>query len=169
MLTGMNWIDPLPMLERVFGADAENSLWKTLESREKLEIHTGGDAAALSALVLSCPRQFHEGKVAIVLPQQVEESQKLERRWPGCQELCDKEDESYPSGHCVGYQQHIRKGSKSVDSGVRYRDGGAQRYLLVCNSVTSVHRHDVREIACGFTVYGRAIVGIDNADPRSHL
>ena len=64
-------MDPLLMLERVFGADTETSQWKTLESRKKLEIPMGGEAAALSALAFPRPRQFHDGKVAMTIEKDV--------------------------------------------------------------------------------------------------
>ena len=59
-------MDPLLMLERVFGTDMDTTgHMKTLESRKKLNIKTGSEAAALSALSFPRPRLFHVGKVAM--------------------------------------------------------------------------------------------------------
>lgn len=52
-------------LERVFGTDMENSHMKTLESRKKLNIKTGSEAAAATALSYPRPCQFHNGKVSM--------------------------------------------------------------------------------------------------------
>ncbi|KAI2496958.1 hypothetical protein MHU86_17543 [Fragilaria crotonensis] len=61
-------MDPLLMMERIFGGDCvdgrDNHL-KVLESRMKLKIQTGAEAAAISALAYARPRQFHNGKVAM--------------------------------------------------------------------------------------------------------
>jgi hypothetical protein len=61
-------MDPLLMLDRIFGADdAEaESQFKILESRVKLRITTGAEAAAIKALHFSRPRLFHKGRVAMV-------------------------------------------------------------------------------------------------------
>ena len=60
-------MDPLFMLERVFGSDSpDGNLLKILESRLKLNIATGAEAAVLNALSQARPRQFHNGKVAMI-------------------------------------------------------------------------------------------------------
>ena len=53
------------MLDRIFGSDdAEiDSQFKTLESRVKLKITTGAEAAAIKALYFKRPRIFHKGRV----------------------------------------------------------------------------------------------------------
>ncbi|KAI2503869.1 hypothetical protein MHU86_10594 [Fragilaria crotonensis] len=60
-------MDPLLMLDRVFGSDdAEaDSQFKTLESRVKLKIATGAEAAAIKALYFKRPRLFHKGQVSM--------------------------------------------------------------------------------------------------------
>ena len=58
-------MDPLLMLERIFGGDQESGQMKILESRKKLNIKTGSEAAALTALAYPRPRQFHNDKVAM--------------------------------------------------------------------------------------------------------
>jgi hypothetical protein len=71
-------MDPLVMLERVFGsAYADGTLLKVLESRLKLKIKTGGEAAALYALSYVRPRQFHNGKVAMMTERNVSRLSKL--------------------------------------------------------------------------------------------
>ena len=71
-------MDPLFMLERIFGMDSlEGTLLKVLESRLKLKIKTGADAAALSALSYARPRQFHNGKVAMMTERNVSRLSKL--------------------------------------------------------------------------------------------
>jgi hypothetical protein len=62
-------MEPLLMLDRIFGADdAEaESQFKILESRVNLRmITTGAEAAAIKALHFSRPRLFHKGQVAMV-------------------------------------------------------------------------------------------------------
>jgi hypothetical protein len=64
-------MDPLLMLERIYGDDEVDSvsLLKTLESRLKLKIETGAEASALNALRHSRPRIFHKGRpIMINLP-----------------------------------------------------------------------------------------------------
>ena len=58
-------MDPLLMLERIFGGDQESGQMKILESRKKLNIKTGSEATALTALAYPRPRQFHNDKVAM--------------------------------------------------------------------------------------------------------
>ncbi len=55
------------MLDRIFGSDdAEvDSQFKTLESRVKLKITTGAEAAAIKALYFKRPRIFHKGRVSM--------------------------------------------------------------------------------------------------------
>jgi hypothetical protein len=56
-------IDPLLLLDRAFG-DGEvlhGSQLKIIEARKKLEIMTGAEAAALSALQFSRHHLFHKG------------------------------------------------------------------------------------------------------------
>ena len=60
-------MDPLLMLDRIFGADdveAESQL-KILESKVKLKITTGAEAAAIKALHFVRPRLFHKGRIAM--------------------------------------------------------------------------------------------------------
>ena len=61
-------MDPLVMLERIYGDDEVDavSLLKTLESRLKLKIETGAEASALNALRHSRPRIFHKGRPTMV-------------------------------------------------------------------------------------------------------
>jgi hypothetical protein len=61
-------MDPLLMLERIYGDDEVDamSLMKTLESRLKLKIETGAEASALNALRHSRPRIFHKGRPTMV-------------------------------------------------------------------------------------------------------
>ena len=61
-------MDPLLMLERIYGDDEVDSmsLMKTLESRLKLKIETGAEASALNALRHACPRIFHKGRPTIL-------------------------------------------------------------------------------------------------------
>jgi hypothetical protein len=59
---------PLLMLDRIFGSDDidADSQFKVLESRVKLKIKTGDEAAtAIKALHFLCPRLFHKGQVAM--------------------------------------------------------------------------------------------------------
>ena len=60
-------MDPLLMLDRVFGSDdvEADSQFKTLESRVKLKIATGAEAAAIKALYFKRPRLFHKGQVSM--------------------------------------------------------------------------------------------------------
>lgn len=58
-------MDPLLMLDRIFGQDEVESQFKTFESRVKLNIPTGAEASAIKALNYSRPRLFHSGKVAM--------------------------------------------------------------------------------------------------------
>jgi hypothetical protein len=60
-------MDPLLMLDRVFGSDdvEADSQFKTLESRVKLKIATGAEAAAIKALYFKRPRLFHSGQVSM--------------------------------------------------------------------------------------------------------
>ena len=67
-------INPLLMLDRVFGSeDGENdNHLKALESRVKLKIATGREAASIKALHYKRPRLFHSGSsVHVYGPQQV--------------------------------------------------------------------------------------------------
>ena len=54
-------MDPLLMLDRIFGSDdgESDSEFKTLEYRVKLKITTGAEAAAIKALYFKRPRIFH--------------------------------------------------------------------------------------------------------------
>jgi hypothetical protein len=60
-------MDPLLMLDRVFGSEDTESdnHFKALESRVKLKIATGGEAAAIKALYFKRPRLFHTGQVSM--------------------------------------------------------------------------------------------------------
>ena len=60
-------MDPLLMLDRIFGSDDMDgdSQFKVLESRVKLKIKTGAEAAAIKALHFNRPRLFHKGRVAM--------------------------------------------------------------------------------------------------------
>jgi hypothetical protein len=69
--TGLRYgliMDPLLMLERIYGDDEVDSvsLMKTLESRLKLKIETGAEASALNALRHSRPRIFHRGRPIMI-------------------------------------------------------------------------------------------------------
>lgn len=72
-------MDPLLLLDRIFGADdAEaESQFKILESRVKLRITTGAEAAAIKALHFSRPRLFHKGRVAMVSERNTSKLSKL--------------------------------------------------------------------------------------------
>jgi hypothetical protein len=61
------FMDPLLMLDRIFGFDdaKAESQFKILESRVKLKITTGAEAAAMKALHFKGPRLFHKGRVAM--------------------------------------------------------------------------------------------------------
>lgn len=60
-------MDPLLMLDRIFGSDDmdADTQFKVLESRVKLKIKTGAEAAAIKALHFNRPRLFHKGRVAM--------------------------------------------------------------------------------------------------------
>jgi hypothetical protein len=60
-------MDPLLILDRIFGSDdlEAESQFKILESRVKLKITTGAEAAAIKALHLNRPRLFHKGRMAM--------------------------------------------------------------------------------------------------------
>ena len=60
-------MDPLLMLDRVVGSDdaESDSHFKTLESRVKLKIATGAEAATIKALYFKRPRLFHKGQVSM--------------------------------------------------------------------------------------------------------
>ncbi len=61
-------MDPLLMLDRIFGADdieAESPL-KLLESRAKLQITTGAEAAAIKTLHFVRHQLFHKGRIAMI-------------------------------------------------------------------------------------------------------
>ena len=69
--TGLRYgliMDPLVMLERIYGDDEVDavSFMKTLESRMKLKIETAAEASALNALRHSRPRIFHKGRPTMV-------------------------------------------------------------------------------------------------------
>ena len=62
-------MDPLLMLDRVFGNDGSESKTNQLkvwESRIKLKISTGAEQSALQALSFRRPQLFHSGKTAMV-------------------------------------------------------------------------------------------------------
>jgi hypothetical protein len=61
-------LDPLLMLERIFGDDEvdSGSFLKSMETRLKLRIETGGEASALNALRHARPRIFHKGRPCMV-------------------------------------------------------------------------------------------------------
>jgi hypothetical protein len=60
-------MDPLLILDRIFGSDdlEAESQFKILESRVKLKITTGAEAAAIKALHFNRPRLFHKGRMAM--------------------------------------------------------------------------------------------------------
>jgi polyhydroxyalkanoate synthesis regulator phasin len=64
-------MDPLLMLDRVFGSDdAEgDSQFKVLESRVKLKIATGAEAAVIKSLHFQRPRIFHTGQESMATDQ----------------------------------------------------------------------------------------------------
>ena len=72
-------IDPLLMLDRIFGSDdvEAESQFKILESRVKLKITTGAEAAAIKALQFNRPRLFHKGRVAMTSERNTSKLSKL--------------------------------------------------------------------------------------------
>jgi methyl-accepting chemotaxis protein len=60
-------MDPLVMLDRIFGEDEASSSThlKTMETRINLKIATGAEAATLRSLQFARPRIFHSGRVAM--------------------------------------------------------------------------------------------------------
>jgi hypothetical protein len=61
-------LDPLLMLERIYGDDEvdSGSFLKSMETRLKLKIETGAEASALNALRHARPRIFHKGRPCMV-------------------------------------------------------------------------------------------------------
>ena len=61
-------MDPLLMLDRIFGNDSSDSdaMMKTMQTRLKLKIETGAEAYALNALYNERPRIFHKGRPNMV-------------------------------------------------------------------------------------------------------
>jgi hypothetical protein len=62
-------MDPLLMLDRIFGLDDitdADALLKSMEVRYKMKIDSGNEASALSALLFPRPRIFHKGKATVV-------------------------------------------------------------------------------------------------------
>ena len=72
-------MDPLLMLDRIFGTDDmdADSQFKVLESRVKLKIKTGAEAAAIKALHFNRPRLFHKGRVAMTSERNTSKLSKL--------------------------------------------------------------------------------------------
>lgn len=72
-------MDPLLMLDRIFGSDdvEAESQFKILESRVKLKITTGAEAAAIKALHFNRPRLFHKGRVAMTSERNTSKLSKL--------------------------------------------------------------------------------------------
>jgi hypothetical protein len=72
-------MDPLLMLDRIFGSDDmdADSQFKVLESRVKLKIKTGAEAAAIKALHFIRPRLFHKGRVAMTSERNTSKLSKL--------------------------------------------------------------------------------------------
>lgn len=72
-------MDPLLMLDRIFGSDDMDgdSQFKILESRVKLKIKTGAEAAAIKALHFNRPRLFHKGRVAMTSERNTSKLSKL--------------------------------------------------------------------------------------------
>lgn len=71
-------LDPLLMLERIFGGDiTDNNQLKVLESRLKLKIPTGAESVAIAALAYPRPRLFHSGKVAMTTERNTSRLSKL--------------------------------------------------------------------------------------------
>ena len=60
-------MDPLVMLDRIFGEDEASSSThlKTMETRINLKIATGAEAATLRSLQFVRPRIFHSGRAAM--------------------------------------------------------------------------------------------------------
>lgn len=80
--TGLRYglvMDPLLMLDRIFGSDdvEAESQFKILESRVKLKITTGAEAAAIKALHFNRPRLFHKGRVAMTSERNTSKLSKL--------------------------------------------------------------------------------------------
>ena len=62
-------MDPLLMLDRIFGIDDitdSDALLKSMEVRYKMKIDSRNEAWALSALLFPRPRVFHKGKATVV-------------------------------------------------------------------------------------------------------
>ena len=72
-------MDPLLMLDRIVGSDDidADSQFKVLESRVKLNIKTGAEAAAIKALHFLRPRLFHKGRVAMTSERNTSKLSKL--------------------------------------------------------------------------------------------
>ena len=72
-------MDPLLMLDRIFGSDDHDgdNQFKVLESRVKLKIKTGAEAAAIKALHFNRPRLFHKGRVAMTSERNTSKMSKL--------------------------------------------------------------------------------------------
>ena len=72
-------MDPLLMLDRIFGSDdvEAESQFKVLESRVKLKITTGAEAAAIKALHFNRPRLFHKGRVPMTSERNTSKLSKL--------------------------------------------------------------------------------------------
>ncbi len=71
--------EPLLMLDRIFGSDnvEAGSQFKTLESRVKLKITTGTEAAAIKALNCNRPRLFHKGRLVMASERNTSKLSKL--------------------------------------------------------------------------------------------
>ena len=62
-------MDPLLMLDRIYGEDDvtdSDAFLKAMETRYKMKIDSGNEAAALNALKYARPRVFHKGRPTIV-------------------------------------------------------------------------------------------------------
>jgi hypothetical protein len=62
-------MDPLLMLDRMYGADIHSTArntWKTMESQIKLKITAGAEVAALEAFNNLRPQIFHVGCPAMM-------------------------------------------------------------------------------------------------------
>ncbi|KAI2498171.1 hypothetical protein MHU86_16314 [Fragilaria crotonensis] len=129
-------MDPLLMLDRICGADdihaSASNTWKTMESRIKLKITTGAEAAALEALNNLQPRIFHKGRPAMMYLRNTSRLSKLMKQT------------DWKSGG-GGVREHIVKQMNilhsSVTQDINHALGGrvhlSQAHLIATHSLTA--------------------------------
>ncbi|KAI2505420.1 hypothetical protein MHU86_9033 [Fragilaria crotonensis] len=129
-------MDPLLMLDRICGVDdihsSAGNTWKTMESRIKLKITTGAEAAALEALNNLRPRIFHVGRPAMMYLRNTSRLSKLLKQT------------DWKSGG-GGVREHILKQMNilhaSVTQDINHAFGGrahlAQAHLIASQSLTA--------------------------------